>query len=146
MGRHPVDDHADFVLVAVVDEVHEVFRRTISAGRCKITDRLISPATCEGMFGDRHQFEVRVIPSPCSIRPSDGPVLDSRTNRLARWQIAASYPDEPHRSKPVASVDSIDSAIHPGIIIPVVLRQIRDNRCGAWRQFGGETARVTLVN
>ena len=31
VGRHPVDDHADVVLVEQVDKVHEVLRRAVAA-------------------------------------------------------------------------------------------------------------------
>ena len=60
VGRHPVQDHADAVAMAVVDKVHEVFRRPVTAGDRKVADRLIAPTAGKGMFADRHQFQVGV--------------------------------------------------------------------------------------
>ncbi len=60
VGRHPVDDHADAVLVAVVDEVHEILRRAVAAGGGVVADGLIAPAAGERMLADRQQLDVRV--------------------------------------------------------------------------------------
>ncbi len=51
--RHPVEDHADIVLVAVVDEIAEVVRRAEAAGRGVVAGGLITPGGIVGVFGDR---------------------------------------------------------------------------------------------
>ena len=43
MRRHPVEHHADAVLVQVVDHEHEILRRAVSAGRCEVAGDLIAP-------------------------------------------------------------------------------------------------------
>ena len=53
VGGHPIDEHADAVLMAVVDEVHEVLRRAVPAGGGVVADRLVTPAAGEGVLADR---------------------------------------------------------------------------------------------
>jgi hypothetical protein len=52
MGWHPIDDHADSVLVAMVDEIHEVLRPAIAAGHAVIAGRLVTPTAGERMLAD----------------------------------------------------------------------------------------------
>ena len=54
VGRYPVDDDANSVLMAVVDKVHKVLRTSVAAGDTVVADRLVAPTSREGMFGDRH--------------------------------------------------------------------------------------------
>ena len=56
--RHPVEDHADAVLVQDVDQLHEVLRRAVAGGRREIAGRLVAPRAVERMLGDRHQLDV----------------------------------------------------------------------------------------
>ena len=58
MRGHPVEDHADAVLVQVVDQIHEVLRRAVARGRREIAGRLISPGTEERMLHHRKEFDV----------------------------------------------------------------------------------------
>ena len=60
MGRHPVEDHADAVLVQHVDEIHEVLRRAVAAGGGVVAHRLVAPTGRQRMLADRQQFDVRV--------------------------------------------------------------------------------------
>ncbi len=53
MGRHPVQDHTDFILMEKVDEKHEILRTAIAAGGSKITSHLVSPGPVERMFHHR---------------------------------------------------------------------------------------------
>ena len=41
--RHPVEDDADAVLVQDVDEVHEILRRPVAAGRREVAGALVAP-------------------------------------------------------------------------------------------------------
>src|SRR5512139_376881 len=43
VGRHPVEQHTDAVLVALIDEVAEVVGCTEAAGGCEVTGGLIPP-------------------------------------------------------------------------------------------------------
>ncbi len=53
MRRDPIDQHTDVGLVAIVHEISEVVRRAETAGRRKITSRLIPPRAVERVFADR---------------------------------------------------------------------------------------------
>ena len=61
MARHPVEDDADAVLMACVDEVHEVFRLAVAARRREVPRRLIAPRAVEGIFAQWHDFDVRIV-------------------------------------------------------------------------------------
>ena len=56
--RHPIENHADALLVQVVHQVHEILRRAVASGGGKIAGRLVSPRAVEGMLHDRQQFDV----------------------------------------------------------------------------------------
>ena len=58
MGRNPVEDHADLVLVALVDKVHEIFRSPVSAGDAERAGHLISPGFIQRVFHHRHEFNM----------------------------------------------------------------------------------------
>ncbi len=61
MRGHPIDDDPDAVLVAMIDQVHQPFGRTVSAGRTKIAQRLVAPARCVRMLGNWQQLNVRKV-------------------------------------------------------------------------------------
>ena len=58
VARHPVEDHADAALVALVHEVAEFVRVAEAAGRRVVIRDLITPRTIEGMLGHGHEFDV----------------------------------------------------------------------------------------
>ena len=58
MRRHPVQDHADVVLVAVVDEVTEIIRSAEATGRRVVAGGLVAPGGVVGVFGDRQQLDM----------------------------------------------------------------------------------------
>ena len=58
MGRHPVEDDPDVLLMTLVDEVHEILRDAVSAGDAEGSGDLIAPGFIEGMFHDRHQLNM----------------------------------------------------------------------------------------
>ena len=60
MRRHPVENHAQIVLVAGIDKAAKRFRRAVARGRRVITGHLIAPRRIERVFGDRHQFDMRI--------------------------------------------------------------------------------------
>ena len=57
VGGHPVEDHADAVLMHVIDEIHEIFRATKPTRRREVTGHLVSPRNIERMLRHRHQLE-----------------------------------------------------------------------------------------
>ena len=60
MGGHPVQDHADPLLMEIVDKVHKFVRRAVTGGGSVVTGHLISPGAVERMLRDPHQLYVGV--------------------------------------------------------------------------------------
>ena len=60
MGRHPVQDHADIVLMTVIYEILEIVRRAEAARRRVIPRALVPPGTLKWVFGHRQELHVRV--------------------------------------------------------------------------------------
>ena len=66
MGRNPVHNDGNAVLMQGVDEEHKVLWGSVSAGGSEVADGLISPRSVEGMFrngkeldmGESHLFHV----------------------------------------------------------------------------------------
>ena len=56
--RHPVENHADAVLVQVVDQVHEILRRAVARRGSEVAGGLVSPGTVERMLHDRQELDV----------------------------------------------------------------------------------------
>ena len=59
VGRHPVDQYADVVLMQMIDKILEIFGLAIPTRGSIIADRLIAPTSGKRMLADRHQFDVR---------------------------------------------------------------------------------------
>ena len=60
MSRHPVQDHADFVFVQRVHQVHEIFRASVTAGSSEIPCGLVAPGTVVRIFAQGHQFHMSI--------------------------------------------------------------------------------------
>ncbi len=58
VAGHPIEDHADAVRVALVDELHQVGGRAEARGRRVEVGDLIAPGRLVGVLGDRQQFDV----------------------------------------------------------------------------------------
>ena len=58
MPGHPVEQYAEALAVAGVDQRREIFRRAEAAGRREQPGRLVAPRAVERMLGDRHQLDV----------------------------------------------------------------------------------------
>ena len=71
---HHVHDHADPRLMQLVDEVHQLRRCAVAAGRGEEAGRLVAPATVKGVLVQRHELDVRVATS--------GQMLDQRLGNL----------------------------------------------------------------
>ena len=58
MGRHPIEDHADPLLMEMIDKILKIFRRAKAACRGIKTGDLIAPRFIERMLANRHQFDM----------------------------------------------------------------------------------------
>src|SRR5262249_55036955 len=59
VSRHPVDNDAQALLVACIDQGGKVGRRAEATGGRKKSGRLIALGSVEGMFADRQEFDMR---------------------------------------------------------------------------------------
>ena len=145
VGRDPIDQHADAVLVKVIDEVHEVVGFAVAAGRGEVTDRLVTPRSGERMLGHRHQFDVREV-HPVAV-------LDQLMRQVAVVQPTVG-PVAAFPPRPEVNLVDVHRRVHrvalgpggqPVAIVPGVRRKVGDDRRGPRRQFGGEPDRIGLV-
>ena len=60
VSRNPVHDDAETGLMRLVDQVHEILRRAVAAGRGEIADDLIAPRAVERILGQRHELDMRI--------------------------------------------------------------------------------------
>ena len=58
VGRDPVQNDADPMLVAIVDEPAKVIGAPEATGGCEISGGLIAPGPVKGMLGDGQQFKM----------------------------------------------------------------------------------------
>src|SRR5688572_25448486 len=136
VGRHPIDEDANAMLVAVIDEVHEVVRRAVTARGSEVTDGLIAPASAEGVLADRQQLDVR--------KAHLDDVLHELMRKLAvakpAMRVVAGAP-------PTSQMDLVDAdraieclrggaIAQVGFVAPVIARKVEDLRGGARRHFG----------
>ncbi len=61
VGGHPIQNHADPRLVALIHEVFEIVGRAVAAGGGEHAHRLVAPGAAEGVLGDRQQLDVGVL-------------------------------------------------------------------------------------
>jgi len=144
VGRHPVEDDADAVLMALVNQVHQVVRRPVAAGGGEVAGHLVAPRHIERVLGDGHQLDVRVAH-----------LLGVRHQRLG--QLAVGQPLQPVRlAPPRAEMHLVDAqrraqrvargaGFHPGRIAPLVAVQVYDQRGGARAHLLGEAVGIGLL-
>ena len=146
VGRHPIDQHANAVLMAVIDKVLEVVRRTVAAGHRIVANGLVAPAAGERVLGDRHQLQVGIAQLVA--------ILDQLLGQVAVVEPFA-VPIVP--APPTAQVDFVDrdrgvqrveflASSHPLLIAPVVLVEVGHDVRRAGGHFGGEAVGVDLVD
>ena len=58
VSRHPVENHPDIVLVAAVNQIHQIIRAAKTGGRRVEIGNLIAPRRPVGMLGQRQKFDV----------------------------------------------------------------------------------------
>ena len=58
VGRHPIENNAQAILVKMINEKHKILRRAVSAGWRKVVAGLVTPRAIKRMLGDRQNLEV----------------------------------------------------------------------------------------
>ena len=60
MRRHPVQNHADSLLMHIVHKIHEVLRCTVARRGCVVSGHLITPGFIQRMLHDRQQLHMGI--------------------------------------------------------------------------------------
>src|SRR5262245_21289394 len=95
---HPVKDDANTALMEIVDQVHQVLRSAIAAGRREEPGALVSPGAVERMLADRQELDV------CEVEAQD--VVGKSRGHLGVGEPAVSLLGDAH---PRTEVDFIDA-------------------------------------
>ena len=138
---HPVEYHADAVLVQVIDQIHEVLRRPVARGRREIAGGLVAPRAIERMLRDRHQFDMGesgLQQVPGELMRDLAVIEDVAV--LAPPGTHVQLVDRDRRIEPVARA----APCHPARVAPLVIER-PGARGGGRRTFGKEREWVGLV-
>ena len=128
MCGHPVQYHADPVLVHHIHEIHEIFRRAVTAGRRIIAGHLIAPGLIQRMLHDRHEFNM-CIPH----------FLYIISQHRRQFPIIVKFPVFFLRASPGAQMHLIDKhgpvrcirflpALKPRSVLPLISADVTDHR------------------
>ena len=60
MGRNPIQDDANLLLMQVIDQIHKILRAAVAGGGRIVAGHLIAPGAVEGMLRDAHQLHMGV--------------------------------------------------------------------------------------
>jgi hypothetical protein len=138
---HPVQDHADAVVVQVVDEVHQILGGAVPRGGREISGRLITPRAVKRVLGDGHEFDVRKTQILQIVRHGMrefAVVHESAVLAAPRAQMRLI--DRHGRIESVARAASR----HPRAVAPFVI-QFPGARCRGGREFAEEADWIGLV-
>ncbi len=119
VGGHPVDYDAYSVLVAVVDEVHEVFGRTESACDREVSQRLITPGDIKRMLHHGKELEM-CVPELLDMLDepvSELPVVDEPPIFISCPRTQVNFVNGNWRIKPVF----ILAHLNPIVVTPPIL-------------------------
>ena len=124
--RHPVEDHADAVLVQHVDEVHEVLGRAVAARGREVARRLVAPGAVEGMLHDRQQLDVREALGAGVLRQQRRQLAEAQ--HLLRMLRGAPPGAEVHLVDRDRRREGVAAAArpHPFLVVPGVVERRHD--------------------
>ena len=144
--RDPVQDHPDSLLVATVDEVHEVVGVAEATGRREVAGGLIPPGGVEGVLGDREQLDVReaqlahVRDQLLGQLPVGEPAVP-----LLRPPLPGAEVDLVDRDGPVEPV-ALGAPGGPFRVVPGVAIQVVDHRRRPRPQLRAKRVRVGFLH
>ncbi len=143
--RRPVEDHADPLLVQVIDEPHEVLRRAVARRGREEPGHLVAPRRIERVLGDGQQLDVREAAAQ-HVRRQLGRDLPVAEPALLLLGDAHPRPqvDLVDRDRRVERVLRSPHA-HPVAVAPAVV-EIPHDRSGRRRKLAAESVRVGLVD
>jgi hypothetical protein len=143
--RDPVEQDTDPVPVQVIDEVLEVRRRAVAAGRRVIARHLVAPGPVERVLHDRQELDVRETHRQRVVgeERSDLAIVQEPVPRLGRApprpQVHLVDRDRGVRPVPPRPVGH-PLSVRPGEV------ELRDDGARAGRRLGGERVRIRLVH
>ena len=147
MGGNPVQDHADFFLMQVIHQVHEVLGAAVAGGGSVIARHLIAPGAVEGMLRDSHQLHMGIAHLGDVIRQAFGqlPVIVEavlvRTVGMlfpgTRMHLVDGHRLLGHRLFP--------ALLQPGAVRPLKAVDIRHAGSRAWPHLRREGEGICLV-
>ncbi len=142
VGRHPVQQHPNAMLVQGVHQVHQVLRRTVTRRGREVTGDLVAPGAIKRVFCHRHQLDM-------------GEVQRLAMRSQALGQFAVVQERAVVRALPRAQVHFVDgdglrtrlagrTFFHPLGVVPGVVERPDAGR-GAGRAFAAQGEGVGLV-
>ena len=140
--KHPIQNDAYACSVATVDKLHKVFGRAVARSRSKHTRGLITPASVERIFGERHNLNVRVS------HLFD--VRDKLVRHRAVIDIVAVRILFPRAEMNLVNVDrravriEIFPLSHPFFVFPAISGNVIEFGCVCGCGFKMQTIRVAL--
>ncbi len=143
MARYPIDNHAEAGLMAAVDEIHEILRRSKTrCGRVKAR-HLITPRAGKRMLHHGQQFQVRVAKM--------GGVIHQLLGQLAIAQVGIVGAAQPGAQMHFVNRNGLlqmilaSAFLHPSLIVPLVGGKIANHGSGLRRNLGAESIGIGLL-
>ena len=127
MSRYPVQDHANIMLMKIVDHILKIFRRSITGGRCKISCHLITPGSVKWMLCDSHQFDVGVshfLNIFCQLCCQFPIIIESILVLLMRMALPGTWMNLINRHGRFCCIPA-RTLCHPAVIMPGKSTDIR---------------------
>ncbi len=128
VGRYPVQEYADVLLVAGIDEMTQVVWTAEAGGGGIITGDLVTPGFIQRVLHDRQQFDMRVAQLLdigyqffCHFQPG----IETAVFMLTPG-TGMQFVDGDRASLPVPVVAVFD----PAVVFPVIVVGRGDQRCG----------------
>ncbi len=143
--RHPVEDHADAVLVHAVDELAEVVGRAVERRGREVAGHLVAPRALERVRHHRQQLDVRVAQ-----------VLDVRAQLVGELEVGERAVALERVEPPGPQVDLVDrdrvaqrlvllALAQPlGVLLAPDVMRLEHHRGGLRRDLGGLGVRIGL--
>ena len=145
VGGNPVEDHADVVLVAEIDEIHQVVRRAVAAGGRIVAHGLIAPTGRQRVLAHRQQLEVRVVHLLAVIDELVGQLaIGQPPRRIVARPLPTAQVDLIAGDRPLVPV-GLAAVADPVGVVPMVAIEIDDLRGRPRRHFGGEAVGIGLL-
>ena len=141
--RHPVEDHAEPVLVQPVDELAQVVGRAVARRGREVAGHLVAPGAAERVRHHRHQLDVREAHVARVRRQLVGQLeVRERAVALERVQPPGAEVDLVDRDRRV-DLRGLAPRCQPLGVGPLV-RRLEDHRRRLRRQLGRERERIRL--